>query len=70
MKLTEKQKRALDYITEYMHEHGYAPSFRELSQNFGISVGAGQQYLTALKKKGYIDIVPGIARSIVVKKSA
>src|SRR5687767_14885559 len=35
--LTDKQDRILKFIVEYVGEHGYPPSIREIGNAFGIS---------------------------------
>lgn len=69
MKLTEKQENVLEFIRSYYEQYGYAPSFREVSNRFGVSLRAGRDYLTALERKGYIGMTPNVARSIVIKKA-
>ncbi|MBW1921678.1 MAG: transcriptional repressor LexA [Deltaproteobacteria bacterium] len=59
MKLTEKQKRFLEYISRYMEEWGQAPSFEEICSHFGFaSYNTVTTYLKILERKGYIRL-PG-----------
>ena len=37
MPLTKKQSEVLDFIREHLEEHGYAPSYREIADHFGLS---------------------------------
>jgi len=54
-KLTDTQQRILDYIREYIVEHGYPPAIRDIGKAFGISSPNGVMgHLRALQKKGYI----------------
>ena len=38
MPLTKRQKEILDYITGFIGDHGYAPSFEEIAKAFGSEV--------------------------------
>ena len=37
MPLTKRQKEILDFITGFIEERGYAPSFEEIAKAFGYS---------------------------------
>ena len=52
--LTENQSRTLGYIEDFSVHHGYSPTLREMADFFGITVGAINQRVSALIKKGYI----------------
>jgi len=55
MKLTEKQKAFLAYLTRYQDEWGQAPSFDEICAHFGFrSYNTVATYLAHLERKGYI----------------
>jgi len=55
MKLTEKQKEFLGFITRYRDEWGQAPSFGEICSHFGFnSNNTVTTYLKILERKGYI----------------
>jgi len=57
MKLTEKQKAFLEYISRYMDDWGRSPSFEEICSHFGFtSYNTVTTYLKALKRKGYIRL--------------
>ena len=57
MKLTEKQKAFLGYISRYMDDWGRSPSFEEICSHFGFtSYNTVTTYLKALKRKGYIRL--------------
>ena len=54
-KLTKRQKEILDFITYYLKDHGYAPSYMEIAEQFGISSPATvHQHVKALEEKGYL----------------
>jgi len=65
--LTERQTEVLEFIRAFSEGNGYAPSVRELSIQFEISLNAVQCHLEALEKKGAIHRTNGVARSIVVQ---
>ena len=57
MKLTEKQKAFLEYISRYMEDWGRSPSFEEICSHFGFtSYNTVTTYLKTLKRKGYIRL--------------
>ena len=59
MKLTEKQKGVLGYISRYRDEWGRSPSFEEICAHFGFrSFNTVTTYLKILEKKGYVRL-PG-----------
>lgn len=53
--LTRRQKEILNFITAYLKENGYAPSFEEIKLEFGLSaISTVHEHLTALVDKGYL----------------
>ena len=57
MKLTDKQKDFLAYVSRYIEEWGISPSFDEICSHFGFSsYNTVVTYLKALEKKGYIRL--------------
>jgi len=57
MKLTDRQKQVLDYISRYMESWGTAPSFEEICGHFGFSsYNTVTTYLKILERKGYIRL--------------
>ena len=57
MKLTDKQKDMLGYISGYINEWGKSPSFDEICARFGFSsYNTVTTYLKLLEKKGYIRL--------------
>ncbi|MXX57005.1 MAG: transcriptional repressor LexA [Gemmatimonadetes bacterium] len=67
MALTKKQKRILDYLKDFIGEHGYSPSFEEICQAFGYtSLATVHEHLTNLEAKGYIRKSYRGSRSIEV----
>jgi repressor LexA len=57
MKLTEKQKAFLGYISRYVEDWGRSPSFEEICSHFGFtSYNTVTTYLKTLERKGYIRL--------------
>lgn len=64
--LTEKQKRILEFLMEYVTEKGYPPSIREIGNQFNISSLRGVTvHLDALERKGMIKRA-NTSRSITI----
>lgn len=63
--LTKKQKNILDFITNFINEHDYAPSYREIGEYFHLSsVATVAEHIDALKQKGYLEKQLNCARSL------
>lgn len=63
--LTKRQRQILDFITEFMADNGYAPSIREIGENFNLNSPATiHAHLENLKKKGFLKSSYNEARSI------
>ena len=59
MKLTEKQRAFLAYVSRYMEDWGRSPSFEEICGHFGFrSYNTVTTYLKILERKGYVRL-PG-----------
>jgi repressor LexA len=59
MKLTDKQKIFLAYISRYVEDWGRSPSFDEICSEFGFgSYNTVTTYLKILQRKGYIRLPP------------
>jgi repressor LexA len=62
--LTARQKEVLSFIAEYIRNHSYPPTIREMAEYFGISVKGAHDHVTALKKKGYLKQADSRCRTI------
>ena len=63
--LTRRQRETLDAIRILIRKHGYPPSRRELARALGIGHAQSvSEHVSALQKKGYIDVVPDVNRGI------
>jgi repressor LexA len=63
--LTKRQRQILDYITDFLSQHGYAPSLREIGEHFNLNSPATvHAHIENLKKKGFLKTSYNEARSI------
>lgn len=63
--LTKRQREILDFITSFVSDNGYAPSLREIGENFGLSSPATiHVHIENLKEKGFLKSSYNEARSI------
>ena len=59
--LTQADYRIRDYIVEYITEHGYSPSIREIADSTGYkSSSTVQTHMVRLFKHGQIETDAGI----------
>lgn len=64
-KLSERQRRMLDFIQEFNRESGYPPSLREIGRAVGISSTSVVNYnLNRLVEEGYLDRDQNVSRGI------
>ena len=67
MKLSQKQKEFLGYISRYLDEWGHSPSFDEIRAHFGFnSYNTVTTYLKILERKGYVRL-PGKNRKRAIE---
>lgn len=63
--LTKRQKEVLDYVTQYIEVHGYAPSYREIAEAFKLgSVATVSDHIETLVAKGLLKKSDNSARSL------
>ena len=66
-KITDRQKQVLDYICDYIDEHSYAPSIRDIQGHFGLKSTKGvKDHIDRLVEKGYLIRTEGTARALKV----
>lgn len=63
---TPTQRAYLDFIRKYIELHRTAPAEHEMQAFFGRTPPAVHQMIVTLTRKGFIQRVPGVARSIRV----
>ncbi len=53
--LTKRQREILDYLNDFIQQHGYAPSLEEIGRRFGLSsLATVHKHLGNLQQKGFI----------------
>ena len=63
--LTRRQREILDYLKEFIDEHGYAPSLDEIGGRFGLSsLATVHKHLMNLQEKGFIRRAWNRSRSV------
>lgn len=63
--LTKRQREILDFLTEFIQQHGYAPSLEEIGRRFGLSsLATVHKHLTNLQEKGFIKRTWNRSRSV------
>ena len=68
--LTEKQQAILDFIQDYLEEHQYPPSVREIGRHFKIYPATVQDHIAAIEKKGFLTKKRFQSRTISVPAAA
>ncbi|MGA2667207.1 MAG: transcriptional repressor LexA [Patescibacteria group bacterium] len=63
--LTKRQKEMLDFVSQYIASHDYAPSYREIADHFQLgSIATVAAHVDNLKTKGYLTKDYNEARSL------
>jgi len=63
--LTKRQREILDYLDEFIQQHGYAPSLEEIGRRFSLSsLATVHKHLTNLQEKGFIRRAWNRSRSV------
>lgn len=65
--MTEKQKQVLLFISEYIENNGFTPSYQEMCDELGIkSKSHIHNIVKNLEQQGYIQSIRGKTRSISI----
>jgi repressor LexA len=68
--LTKRQKQMVDYLEQYISEHGYAPTLAEIGQYFGLSsLATVHKHLRNLEQKGAIRREHNHSRALEVPQA-
>jgi repressor LexA len=68
--LTKRQKEVLDFVSQFIELHGYAPSYREIATYFKYgSVATVAEHIESLVGKGMLSKSDNEARSIQLAKT-
>lgn len=66
--IKQMQSQVLWFIKSYIKEKGFAPSFRDIAKGTKLSLSSVQDEMFRLREEGAISYVPGLPRSITLKK--
>ncbi len=67
MALTKRQKQVLDYIADFIEEHGYSPSYEELAQGLHLaSLATVHKHIQGLESRSYLKRGYNQSRSIEI----
>lgn len=67
--LTGRQQEILDLIRSHIKSNGLPPTRADIARIFGFkSPNAAEQHLRAIEKKGFISILAGASRGIVLNQ--
>ena len=65
MVLTERQRRVMDYIANFLRENGYSPSFQEIADGVGLnSIATVHKHIANLERKGFLKRGHNQSRSL------
>tara|TARA_Y100001970_G_scaffold121071_1_gene150140 strand:+ start:23584 stop:24189 length:606 start_codon:yes stop_codon:yes gene_type:complete len=65
--LTKRQREILQLVKENIKNFGFPPTRADISRELGFkSPNAAEQHLRAIEKKGFISILSGASRGIVL----
>ncbi|OFW36680.1 MAG: repressor LexA [Acidobacteria bacterium RIFCSPLOWO2_12_FULL_60_22] len=65
MVLTRRQREVMDYIADFLREHGYSPSFQEIARGMGLSsLATVHKHVLTLERKGFLRRGYNQSRSI------
>ena len=69
-KLTKRQQEILNLIKNHILDFGFPPTRADIAKTLGFkSPNAAEQHLRAIEKKGFIKILSGASRGIVLNDS-
>ena len=69
MALTRRQKQVYDFISSFVDQHGYSPSFEEIGEGLGLSsLATVHKHITNLEEKGLLRRDYNRSRSIDLLK--
>jgi predicted ArsR family transcriptional regulator len=64
--LTDVQTDTIGAIKHYLDVYHMPPTYAELAKMFGIRPNAVRDRLLILVRKGHLELIPNIARGIVL----
>lgn len=55
MALTKRQKQLMDFLSQFLDDNGYCPSFEEIAKGLDLaSLATVHKHISALESKGYL----------------
>ena len=67
MALTRRQKEVMDFLTSFIKEHGYSPSYEEIAAGLGLaSLATVHKHVQALEGKQYVSRNYNHSRSLEI----
>ena len=68
--LTKRQEEILNLIKNHIFEFGFPPTRADIAKSLGFkSPNAAEQHLRAIEKKGFIKILTGASRGIILNET-
>lgn len=68
--LYSRERRILEFVTQYIQRHGYAPTLAEIAEGVDVNaVSTVHEHLERLAEKGYIKKTAGFNRGIDLIRS-
>ncbi len=65
--LFERERRVLEFISQFIQRHGYAPTLQEICKGVGVrSPATVCEHIYKLEAKGFLKRLPGKVRGIEV----
>ncbi|MCL1929055.1 MAG: transcriptional repressor LexA [Treponema sp.] len=66
---TNRQREVLTFIVDFIHNHSYPPTIREIADHFSISVKGAYDHVSALKRKGKLKFEEKRSRAMEVVRT-
>ena len=68
--LTKRQEEILNLIKSHIQDLGFPPTRADIAKSLGFkSPNAAEQHLRAIEKKGFISILSGASRGIILNET-
>lgn len=65
--LYNRERQVLEFITQYIQRHGYAPTLAEIAESMGVNaVSTIHEHLERLVQKGFIKKTAGFERGLEI----
>ena len=69
MALTARQKQVLDFISDFIEDKGYSPSYEEMARGLSLaSLATVHKHVSALEERGYLKRAYNQSRSLDVSR--